>query len=143
MSSKFCTVRAAPGKGEGMFATKNIPAGTTILKDRAVMHLQQLPGRQLTAQQIQEALSYLSEKDQKKFFQLHEGSRALETKIQRIYKANAFGDRSAAQVLCLDISKLNHSCVPNAEQCEGADDKERLLVALKDIKKGEEIYICM
>ena len=106
------------------------------------MELKRPRSGQFTDQQVQQAFSQLLEKDQEKFLQLHEGCRAFETKLLRIYKANAFGSGLGGCHICLNISKLNHSCVPNAELSEGeGDDAAVDIVAVKEIKKGEEVFI--
>lgn len=145
MSAQLYTLRASPGRGEGLFATRNITSGTTILQDTKTMQLQRPRSSQFTDQQVQEAFSKLLELDQKKFLKLHEGSRAFATKLLRIYKANAFGAKTDGGYILLEVSKLNHSCVPNAELggTEKCEIEVTAVIAVRDIRRGKDIFICM
>lgn len=149
MASRLYSVRASDGKGEGVFASKDIPSGTVIMRDQKTMTLERpFPTGQFIAQQVQRAFSQLLERDQKKFLHLHEGSRTFKSKLLRIYKANAFGEVNGNRdigYLYLEVSKLNHLCVPNAEilESEGADGNAASVVAVRKIEKGHEVLICM
>jgi len=62
-------------------------------------------------------------------------------KIVRIYVTNAFSDG-----VYIKRSRFNHSCKPNAYQCRTYDgthinDRTSLIVAISNIKAGEEITI--
>lgn len=63
----------------------------------------------------------------------------------RIFKANAFEDRHGKSWICFDISRLNHSCVPNAELDgsvnDGSEGMGDNLQAIRDIAAGDEIFI--
>jgi SET domain-containing protein len=139
------TVRASPGKGEGVFATKDISPGTIIMKDKRIMVLHRRDFQQLDPSQVHRAFDSLLQTELERFMKLHEGQRALPTKLMRIYKANAWGEDTktgARSFLFLDISKFNHSCVPDAEVEEDSEKGSAVVVALRKIRKGEEVLIC-
>lgn len=127
----------SPGKGKGVFATRDIKAGTIILKDRPLLKINKHPD-QINEAEVLQALHQLPSEDQSKFFTLHEGNRPYKSRAFRIYKANVFGQVYSTCVF-FPISFLNHSCVPNAE-LESQSGQE-CLYATKPIARGEEIYI--
>ncbi|KAK5718959.1 hypothetical protein LTR17_015465 [Elasticomyces elasticus] len=133
-------VRDSPGKGSGCFATEDIEAGTLIMKDARLMHVKKTEHRALTHAEVHQAFETLDHDQQSQFLLLHEGTRPYKSKVMRIYMNNTFRDKFDNYML-LEISKLNHSCTPNAERDPDVADKTiDQLLAVKDIAKGEEIY---
>jgi hypothetical protein len=139
---KVYEIKTSPGTGMGVFATKDIPAGTTIMQDHAVMHL---PQDSQTEKQVLGALKALSPKDQTRFQELHEGSADVPGKHLRIYQADMFGNEDTRiSYIYLEVSCLNHSCMPNAELRERTGktaEEETDIVATAKIAKGEEVHI--
>lgn len=108
-------VQPSPGKGEGVFARRNLAPGTVILSDQATCKIFK-PGIHITENDVLEAYQKLNAADQERFMGLHESHRLLSSKLLRIYKANCFRTNDDGTVLFLEISKFNHSCVPNASK---------------------------
>lgn len=131
-------VQPSPGKGEGVFARRNLAPGTVILSEQARCKISK-PGIDITENDVLEAYQKLNAADQKRFMGLHESHRLLSSKLLRVYKANCFRTKDDGTELFLEISKINHSCVPNASR-EGEGDVADI-VARKPIKEGEEIFI--
>ena len=71
-------IKLSPGKGEGVFATKDLAAGALILQDTKIMETK-------TGSDIVEAFNRLSLTEQEVFMQLHEGERKYLPKIECIY----------------------------------------------------------
>ena len=135
----LCVIKPSPGKGLGVFASKPIKPGDIIMRDSMQMKLDR--GKtDVTDQQVQKAFSAMSETDQAAFMQLHEGPVPYETQLLRIYKANSFSAPPHAFVY-LKFSRINHCCTPNAEIAELDNEENALLVAVKPIAKGEEVFI--
>ncbi|KAK3722767.1 hypothetical protein LTR37_002339 [Vermiconidia calcicola] len=132
-------VKPSPDKGLGVFATRPVKPGTVIIRDHVSMKIRR-PEYDVTSQHVQSAFDALSKEDQAAFMALHEGNLPYNTKLLRIYKANAFGDEVHAWVY-LKLARLNHSCAPNAEITEPYNEADVKLVALKPIRKGEEVLI--
>lgn len=140
--AKLWTVKKSDGKGEGVFATQDIPAGTVIMHDHPIMSFYSTQ-RSPTSKEIKKLFKGLSQEQQRKFLNLHEGHRPLSTKLLRIYKANTF-EVDRGTVILLDASKLNHSCVPNVERTDtipGKEGKDLWIVTVKPVAKGDEILI--
>ena len=92
---------------------------------------------------VTQAFRNLSVADQTKFLSLHEGAHPYNTKEMRIWKLNSFfGGGDDLSYVYLDISRINHSCVPNVEIDENLEDKTAEIYALRDIATGEELTMC-
>ena len=63
-----------------------------------------------------------------------------QVKVMAIAETNAFeaGDESA---VCPEISRINHSCLPNVHHCWNSTIGAETVHATRDIVKGEEILI--
>lgn len=129
-------------KGRGVFATHDIKPGEPIMTDRMAMKITKSQPR-IQDHELQRAFNTLTPDQKARFLKLHEGHRPFQSKMMRVYKANAFGSGQLDNFLFLDISLLNHSCVPNAEMAtEPREGEEMAIVAIKPIAKGEEVLIC-
>ncbi|KAI7484126.1 hypothetical protein KC351_g4732 [Hortaea werneckii] len=130
--------------GLGVFASRTILPGTVIMHDPAVMKLE-LKNVQFTDEEVRDSFNLLSDTDKIRVLKLHEGHRPFITRLMRIYKANSFGAKGFT-MLQVDISGVNHSCVPNADRQDDMENDEKTdaanLVAIRTIAKGEEILIC-
>ncbi|KJX98034.1 hypothetical protein TI39_contig443g00012 [Zymoseptoria brevis] len=140
----FYEVRQIEGKGQGVVATQKIPRGSVILTDKPILSVSNSDWNQASAHRaIEEAFKRLSKQDQATYLSLHDGRQERnESKAVRIFHTNAFGADTThilaphtKYVLPL-VSRLNHSCVPNAVNLA------HTLYAQKDILPGEEIQIC-
>ena len=130
-------IRASTGCGYGVFAKKAIPAGTTVMTEAAAIIIHKDPPK-ITETDVQRAFDELSNDKKERFLQLHESHRPYKSQVFRIYKGNAFGDHGCGK-LFLEISRLNHSCLPNAEMTGPAECPS--IIAVKSINEGEEIFI--
>lgn len=155
--SKPYVVKASPGKGRGIFATKHIAAGTTIFRDRVALSIPE-DGPSIREEDVVKGYHRLSKADQAQFLSLHDGKRHYNNKIFRIWKgkyssldkanhvqwiltpdtANVFGTNGST-ALYFEVSLINHACVPNA--IFSPQDDHADVVALKPISKGQEIFI--
>jgi hypothetical protein len=140
MATSPYTVRSSPNAGLGVFATRSISPGEVIMTSLPAITL--VRGKNdVSPDQVIDAFKRLSAKDQGTFLSLHEGPVQYESKVMRIYKANAFSYEGFAMVF-LEFSRVNHSCMYNAEMTEtDNEDEGAKLVAVKKIGKGEEVFI--
>lgn len=111
-------------KGKGLIALRNLPKGYKIMAERAV-----------TLDKIEEFKEQIA--------QLAPKHATLEAKWQ--LNAMRKSPTSLDGILCLRMSRANHSCAENAEhtlatfKCNTVD--VHILNALRDIRQGEEICI--
>ena len=114
-------IRECPDKGLGVFAMRNIPIGFKICVDRAWSQAEVYASEQLSG-----TLSSLEPQN---------GS------LKEKFDLNAMScpDLDNDSVVCMTMSRVNHSCDPNSEHMYVNTYKVQVLVALREIKKGEEI----
>ena len=143
-ASALYIIKSSPGKGLGMFATKDIEKGTRILAEKPFFSLTERPVVSLfdpyAPSDISEAFDRLSAKDKRKYVGLHCPERPGCSIILSIYEANCF-EMESGTCICLDASRINHSCVPNAHYSWNSNIKRETLHAVKDIREGEEITV--
>lgn len=83
--------------------------------------------------------NYNSKTFKAQFSNLHEGHRPFKTKLLRVYRANGHMDDKGGSIVLLNISRINHSCKPNAL----VDDTGHTtsVLALRTISKDEEVLV--
>lgn len=136
-------IKESPGKGLGMFAAKDIPKGTRTLAERPFFTLAEVPDSptdQIGSNNITDAIRRLPDSERRKFLSLHCPARYDCDIIFSIYEANSF-EMGNGTGICLDASRINHSCIPNAHYSWNSTIKQETVHAMKDIRKGEEITI--
>lgn len=137
-------IKASPGKGLGMFATNDILQGTRILAEKPFFSLAERPevsdSDPHAPSDISQAFDRLPPSEQSKYMSLHCPERPDSSSIFSIYEANCF-EMGSGTCICLDASRINHSCVPNAYFSWNASIGRETLHAVKDIPMGEEITI--
>ena len=142
--SNLYSIKASPGKGLGMFAAADIRKGTRILEEKPFFSLVERPelseSEVYAPDEISEAFGRLSVGDQDKYMSLHCPERPNCSVLFSIYEANCYEMGSGA-CICLDASRINHSCIPNAHFSWNTNIERETLHAVKDIFKGEEITI--
>lgn len=150
-SRHLIEVRVAPGKGLGVFAKVNIPRGTRILAEAAVLKIKTYP----YAQEIIRVFETLGPSAQDSYLNLFsytnpEGRRefaenmdcdwheidTFQRTVLSIYTANAF-----MQCVFLLGSRFNHSCVPNTQSLYNAALDMQTMHTIRDVAAGEELTI--
>jgi hypothetical protein len=133
-------IKPSPGKGLGMFSTKQLQPGEPILRDTKVMKTPCPP----TDKHILAAYHHLSKEEKDSFNKLHCGNTDdHETKTVRTFQLHAFEGKVTGHAemrhsyILFKVTACNHSCLPNAEVEEG----DHRLVAIKNIRKGDEIFV--
>ncbi|SMQ51899.1 unnamed protein product [Zymoseptoria tritici ST99CH_3D7] len=132
-------VRHIEGKGQGLVATQKIPRGSVILTDTPILSVEcsNWDDRKTAQRAIEAALNRISKPDQAIYLSLYEGRpEHPESSAARIFHTNSFESADGSKFVLPLISRLNHSCVPNAVAVD------RDVHAQKDILSGEEIQIC-
>ncbi|CAD6563981.1 MAG: hypothetical protein ASARMPRED_002611 [Alectoria sarmentosa] len=137
-------IKASPGKGLGMFAIKDIRQGTRILSEEPFFTLSNRPrvseSDPYAPNDISKAFDRLPASEQRKFMSLHCPKRPGCSLGVSIYEANCF-EMGSGTCICLDASRINHSCIPNAHYSWNSSIQRQTLHAVKEISKDEEITI--
>lgn len=136
------TLKDLPGRGTGTIATRLIPAGTLILKEDATMTVRDLPETPISLEftlALLSAYAKLSTAARQKImglfvwtcqsqqdivrgylasgsgeFSLTDAQLGLVLRLHSIWGTNSLGnDDPQFQSLYLEVSRFNHSCIPN------------------------------
>ncbi|RPA75773.1 SET domain-containing protein [Ascobolus immersus RN42] len=142
----FFTIEYSLDKGQGLIAARNIPAGTCILSESALVVMPQklIKHPHKASQFIYNALKKLPLHLQDAFRQLHRNNDIIptETALYEIFLVNCADRQDGAEAAVYKtFSRINHSCDPNCEQAFEAKNNKQVVYTIRDIKKGEEIYI--
>ncbi|KAH6670524.1 hypothetical protein B0J14DRAFT_565279 [Halenospora varia] len=130
---------AGPEFGEGLFASKPMLQDTIITIEPCLLTIKESNFLGKPAQRIQHlifALDTLPPGDRKYIEGLHPPSGGISAVVQA--NGFAFDDGHVTRRLYRDISKINHSCRPNAE-LRHSKDGMGMVRAVRDIEEGEEI----
>ena len=138
------TIKSSPGKGLGMFTTKDIAKGTRILAEKPFFSLTEeavvSESDPYAPNDVSKAFDRLPASEKLKYLGLHCPERPDCSLILSIYEANCF-EMGSGTCICLDASRINHSCMPNAYYSWNSSIERVTLHAVKDIAEGEEITI--
>ena len=152
--------------GQGLVAARDIKMGEQILIDNVVISLDRNWKPQSSiltrkvARSLKEQIEALPEEKESQFYDLKTnidiifGERDLRTsrkenclREMKTFRSNRI-ESEEEDMLFFVLSRINHSCSPNVEECslkKGSEDQENVdeheLRAIKDISKGEEITI--
>ena len=137
-------IKESPGKGLGMFATTNIRKGTRIITEKPFLTLAKSPelswSDPYAPNDISEAFDRLPNSKRLKYMQLHCPKRTDCSVLVSIYEANCY-EMGSGDCICINASRINHSCIPNAHYSWNDNIKRLTVHAVKDIPEGEEITI--
>ena len=149
--------RQIPGKGSGLVASKDIRKGQVIFKETAAFTIH-APHGIVPLDHLKEQIMKLSEEQKTKFYQLTPQGNFTPTQFASALKENCLQelDILLSNSIEVDTSKdtlllfitsslLNHSCAPNVfmDKVKGGDQgQDTIVIATKDISKGEEVTDC-
>ncbi len=145
-------VKPSPGRGWGVFATRRIERGATILREEPLFVIHK-PTPQIREQDIWQAVLQLSPDKKQQFLLLRDNASGTFASMQDAFAENSFDlaspdengrvTRPPAQGLLLLLSRFNHSCVPNAKIPSFTGNAlVAAIVATRGIAPGEEITFC-
>lgn len=127
-------IKDAPGKGVGIFATRDIKRGECILSEKPLV----FASRNLI--KTQRAIDAMTDLDKKSFFALHNIHSDVPTAFG-IVRTNALplGANAVDCAVYEVMSRVNHSCAPNVHHTWNSKTKKEYLHAIEDIATGSEI----
>lgn len=146
--SEYLEVVPVAGKDLGVTAFRDIPAYTTILKETPAAVARHHRTEIETCGAIIDACSQMTPNVRAQYETLHEGTRPFNSQHVRIWKANSFhwSDRRLGPgrygAIFLHLSRVNHSCLPNAEYHADEATGQMIVVSTEPIRTGEEVTIC-
>ncbi|KAK0433396.1 hypothetical protein EV421DRAFT_1910077 [Armillaria borealis] len=163
-------ISPTPGKGLGMFATCDFNTGDLIVNERPLMVVPRIPVGVLTDEGVLDEqatktilhqaekvmcpiFKRMREEDKKAFMELHNSHlQDRSGPILGVIRTNGyvFGDEAETNTnastkenhtsIFKDLSRVNHSCSPNASRKFHVSTFSMQLRAARNIKEGEEIF---
>jgi len=146
---KHWEVRPSAGKGRGVFATQDIVRGDLIMLETPIMTLHRPgPNKPFLPDAVKAAFDSLPAAEKTRFLALSGSGRPdATTNLLQIFLTNALGGiNNDISSVCIEVSLLNHSCLPNATwsfrpDTEAGGAGKYIVSATWDIRKDEEICI--
>jgi len=136
------------GKGIGLIATRAIAPGERILQEKPLLMCVSVAGGQLDTNELAQAVAQLDEGAQAAFYGLSHcaeawGERATPIGIWRsnAYPTHDLADGRREAAIFADISRINHSCVPNAHIGWSETLEQQTVQAIRHIQPDEEILV--
>ena len=132
-------IKKAHGKGQGVYASQDIPRGTRILVDKPFFAVT----KPYTLHTIIDKFEQMSSTRRKLYMQFSCPDRPDDEQmsdVTRIFEANCFNiDYSAA--IFQTATRFNHSCLPNTYYSWSEARQELVFQAMIDVGKEEELTI--
>jgi len=146
--SDYLKIVPIEGKGFGVVAIKDIEPCTLLFAEAAAGAALVDPAS-LTAsnESILQAVSHMTPEIRARFYALHEGPRPFITREMRIWKTNCFDwpnpnmPENSWGAICIDMSRINHSCLPNTDYMHNPSTDKMELYSTRAITAGTEITI--
>lgn len=132
-----------PGKGKGLIATQNITPGTLILSDSPLITTECITSIETTEKDLARALKALPKDHQREFLSLHNNYPGKGSPLSNIVRSNGYplGPGSEVGGVFPNVSRMNHSCRPNAKHTWNEKLKQQTVYAIHPIAEGEELYL--
>lgn len=133
---------AIPGKGKALIATEDIAPGTLILSDPALITTECITSEETTEKDLGRALRALPKDLQRAYLSLHNNYPGEGNPLTNIVRSNGYplGPSGAGGVF-VNVSRINHSCKPNAKHTWNSKLQQQTVYAIRKIHEGEEITL--
>lgn len=133
-------IQNSPGKGQGIFASRDIVKGARILADTPFLAVT----KPYNAAKVLAEFELMPFAHRRQYMRLHCPDRSADihvTDVMSIFEANCFNVGHSAAVF-LTATRFNHSCLPNTYYSWSETRGEIVLHAMIDVARGEEMTIC-
>lgn len=137
-------LRPSPGKGWGVFATRNLTPGDLIFEERPLFVVRK-PHQCITELDVQAGFHQLPPRQKQQFLCLRDNGTREFTSMKEAFRENSFAvaTNPPAHGLLIVLSRFNHSCLPNCKVPHDGVEKDQLhFYATKVIMAGEELTFC-
>ncbi|OCL09201.1 SET domain-containing protein [Glonium stellatum] len=151
--SEVYIIKPSLNKGLGVFAARTLQPGTPIIREGPLVTILPPPvadgadyPREAIMSSLRNAFSSLSESDQSLYLSLYahvfptEQLQTDEDYLMPIFRSNSFNTGDSFG-LFPKVSRINHSCRPNAAYFWNQRLGKRIVYAAREIKEGEEILV--
>lgn len=131
-----------PGKGKGLVATRDISPGTLILSDPPLITTDVITSVETTEKDLAQSLKALPKDSQRAYLSLHNNYPG-KNPLSNIVRSNGYplGPGSNVGGVFANVSRINHSCRPNAKHTWNASLKQQTVYAIRPIAAGHELTL--
>jgi hypothetical protein len=132
-----------PGKGKGVIASTNIVPGTFLISESPILTTEIISSVESTETDLAAHLRNLPREQQRAFLSLHNNYPGQKSPLSNIVRSNGYPLGAGADVggVFENISRVNHSCLPNAVHSWNPIFGEETVYAVRAIKQGEEVTL--
>ena len=138
-------LKPVKGKGLGLVALRDFAKGEVVLAERALVKVRNTSASaSWTRQQAVSVLrqvSKMSGEERDGLLKLSARQDSKQPLVLRIVSNNCFNIDLRTFGVFLNISRINHSCAPNCIDSAGSDESEKIVLALRRIRRGEELSL--
>lgn len=156
-ASSKCEIRSTPDRGQALYATRRLKAGTLIFSEEPLISLSKELEESYEA--IEEAFSGLSKRDRKTYRELFDAQKSRMSAVVSIYYSNCYStdnfvsaDATAASASSTQggsaigalASRINHSCIPNVSfsylpPTQAHPKGQMRFYAIRTVARGKEL----
>lgn len=131
-----------PGKGKALIATHALKPGTLLLADPPLLTTACITSGDNTESDLARALRALPKESQRAFLSLHNNFPGQGSPLSNIVRSNGYplGPTGVGGVFA-NVSRLNHSCRPNAKHVWNAKLGVQTVYIVRDVAEGEELTL--
>lgn len=132
-----------PGKGKGLVATRHISPGTVLISESPLFTTESLEDANTIEKDLARIVRGLPKDDQRAFLLLHNNFKGEPNPFSNIVRSNGYplGPSSEIGGIFPLVSRINHSCRPNAQHAYNEKLKSMLVHAVREIPAGEELTL--
>jgi hypothetical protein len=136
------TVQDIPEKGKGLLARKAIEPGTLILSDTSLIRTDVITSMETVEKDLARALRGLPKDQQRAFLSLHNNYPG-KNPLSNIIRSNGYPLGPASEVggVFPNLSRVNHSCRPNAKHSWNPMLDKYVVYAIRPISEDQEITV--
>jgi hypothetical protein len=136
------TVVPIPGKGKGVISSVDIKPGKLLISEPPLLTTECITSIESTERDLAQALRGLPKESQRAFLSLHNNYPG-KNPLSNIIRSNGYplGPGSDVGGIFANISRINHSCRPNAVHSWNPLLNVETVYAVRPIKSGEEITL--
>lgn len=131
-------IKDVPGKGVGLFATRDISVGELIITEKPLFTASSLAS-------VLAAFNGLDSEEKTRFMELRDTHYPDRPSPITIFKTNSLpletGEGLVAAGIFLISSRINHSCLPNVHHSWNSVLREENIRAISFIRTGQEILM--
>ncbi|KXS99555.1 hypothetical protein AC578_4259 [Pseudocercospora eumusae] len=137
------TLQDIPGKGKGLISARPLSPGECIISEPPLFTTASLRDPSTIEQDLRSIIKSLPKDSQRAFLSLHNNFPGSSTPFSNIVRSNGYplGPSSDIGGIFPLVSRLNHSCLPNAQHAYNEQKDKMLVHIIRPIPCGQEITL--